>query len=208
MGIDTAINQFETDSISWNGIAGHSLRSKERFPWEHGSPRETWLGRIGALLFGAILAVLVFLSNEETVTALKDDTMMFASAFVLRPARTNVPSAPADRHKPEPAGSPIYAPPVLQNVASAPPRVQLGSYSSKAQALAASDRMRQSHATILEGRQLTVVEAIVGRTQFYRVVIDLQSDRAARDLCDAIKKENVDCLVWRSTAAEKLKSNQ
>jgi hypothetical protein len=68
--------------------------------------------------------------------------------------------------------------------------------------------MRQSHATILARRQLIVAEAVVGRTLVYRVVIDLQGERAALDLCDAIKKEKMDCLVWHSTAVENPKKNQ
>ncbi len=208
MGIETVIYQSETDPIAWNGVNGPGRRSSERFPWEYGSTRETWRGRIGALLFGAFLALLVFLSNEETITALKNNTLKFASASVQRSARTTVPSAPAVRHDLKPAQAPTYLPPVSQPIRSTPPRVQLGSYSSKAQALAASNRMRQSHATILARRQLIVAEAVVGRTLVYRVVIDLQGERAALDLCDAIKKEKMDCLVWHSTAVENPKKNQ
>lgn len=208
MGIDTAIYQSETDPTAWIGVKGDGAQSTERFPWEYGSARETWRGRIGALLFGAVLALLVFLSNEETITALKNDTLKLTSASVQRSARTTVSSAPAVRHDPKPEQAPTHIPPVSQPMRSTPPRVQLGSYSSKAQAVAASDRMRQNHATIFARRQLIVVEAVVGRTLFYRVVIDLQSERAALDLCEAIKQERMDCLVWHSTAVENPENNQ
>ncbi len=197
MGIQTANDQYEINPISWNVIEGRIQRSRERFPWEHGSPRERWRSRIGTLLFGALLAWLVFGSNTKTITAIFDGTQHTTGTKDLVSARVSAPSAnPVLRREPAPAKSPAMASRVSRQADLSSPRAQLGSYSSEADALAASEMMQQSYGASIEGRKLIISEAIVRKVQYYRVVIDLQSEREARHLCDAIKQAKRDCLVW------------
>lgn len=202
MGIGAAIHQSEADPISWNGIEGGASHNRERFPWEHGSARDLWSRRIGTLLFGACLAWLVFVFNTKPITALMNEAQQFTGSNNLMSAHASASSAQPLRHEPAATRPPALLPLVSQRAGLPPSRVQLGSYSSEPEARAASEMMRQSYGASIEGRNLTISKAVVRQVQYYRVVIDLQSDRDARDLCGTIRKEKKDCLVWTAAAIE------
>ncbi len=207
MGIAAAIHQSGTGPSSCEdleNLGGLDRRTRERFPWEHGSTRDMWRGRIGALLTGAVLTSLVVLSNARTITALEGGMLAFnggglqtahASAQRLQPVQPEM--------TPTPSVTP--APPVSQPQDPDPALVQFGSFSSEAEALAATVNMSSRYGSILKGRKLTISAATVRQVHYHRVVLRLQSEREARDLCSAVQNQKGDCLVWTADAIRNAK---
>lgn len=177
---------------------------RERFPWEHGSMRDVWRGRLGALLAGTVLAALVGLANGRTISALEREFEQLNGTAGLplvetavQPARPNPPAA-------APARLPPGTSPAAARIAPAPGpfALQLGAFSSEAEASAALDIMKIDYATSLNRRDLAISPAIVRQVKYYRVVLELQSEREARDLCSAIRRQNGDCLVRNRSAIQ------
>ncbi len=144
------------------------------------------------------------LSNAKMLAALEGETQHLADAFELRSSYASAPPVLTIRLEDIETIQPDHAPTkslAIAPAASDPPgstlsRVQLGSFSSEAEALAASEVMTQRYGASLKNRKPNVSEAVVNGTRFYRVVIDLQTDSEARNMCETMKKQNNDCLVW------------
>lgn len=177
---------------------------RERFPWEYGSKRDVWRGRLGALLAGTVLAALVGLANGRTISALEREFEQLNGTAGLplveaavQPARPNPPAA-------APARLPPGTSPAAARIAPAPSPfiLQLGAFSSEDEASAALDIMKKEYAIPLNLRDLAISPAIVRQVQYYRVVLELQSEREADDLCSAIRKQDGDCLVRNPSAIQ------
>lgn len=77
--------------------------------------------------------------------------------------------------------------------------LQITAVRSKAQAEAIVARVQKAHGRHLAGRQVTVDTTVVGNMgAFYRVKAGpFQTAAEHRALCDALRKEGLDCLEIR-----------
>lgn len=203
MSIAAAVCQSEKGPVLPTRMEKGGQSSRELFPWEQGSVRDMWRGRIGTLSFGALLAWLVVLSNAQTIAVLEDEIQPFTSGYGLlsgRPAALSVQAIPLQS---VPALPPRVIRPAAQPLAPAPARAQLGSYTSEDEAAAASQKMRQRYSVSLRGHKLIMADALVRKVQIYRVLVEFSSEHEARALCDAIKKQEGDCFVWAPPEKDK-----
>lgn len=131
-------------------------------------------------------------STDPVVTAVADNQL---------PSPTRVGLAPIDATPV--SQTPQTAEPATRTLASQPPArsdhmVQLSSQRTAEDAQKTFQDMKSKHASLLDGRQLSVERAeIEGRGVFYRVRVLAESEADAAQLCRGLQLEGGSCFVPR-----------
>lgn len=131
-------------------------------------------------------------STDPVVTAVADNQL---------PSPTKVGLAPIDATPV--SQTPQTTEPATRTLASQPPArsdhmVQLSSQRTAEDAQKTFQDMKRKHASLLDGRQLSVERAeIEGRGVFYRVRVLAESEADAAQLCRGLQLEGGSCFVTR-----------
>ncbi len=75
--------------------------------------------------------------------------------------------------------------------------VQFGSYSTRALAQAAEQKMRASHASLFGGKQFVILAAQVKGQTIYRLRVPFHSSNDANGFCRNAKSDGLDCYVTK-----------
>ena len=75
--------------------------------------------------------------------------------------------------------------------------VQFGSYSTRAAAQAAEQKMRASHSNLFSGKQFVILAAQVKGQTTYRLRIAFQNANEANGFCRNAKSDGLDCYVTK-----------
>ncbi len=107
----------------------------------------------------------------------------------------------------KPATKPVAKPaPVKKAVAPAPKPVatstgsvyvQFGSYSTRALAQAAEQKIRASHSSLFSGKQFVILAAQVKGQTTYRLRVAFQNANDANGFCRNAKSDGLDCYVTK-----------
>lgn len=93
--------------------------------------------------------------------------------------------------KPKPAPKPA-----VQKVANGGWYVQFGSYSTRAAAEAAGQKMRSGHASLFNGKQFVILAAVLPNGQTtYRLRVAFATSNDANGFCRNAKSDGLDCYV-------------
>ena len=75
--------------------------------------------------------------------------------------------------------------------------VQFGSYSSRAAAQSAEQKMRSSHSNLFSGKQFVILAAQVKGATTYRLRVPFHSTNEANGFCRNAKSDGLDCYVTK-----------
>ena len=119
-------------------------------------------------------------SDRKEVTFNPDKPVSKKTANASKPAKKAVQTAP----KPvATSNGSIY--------------VQFGSYSSRAAAQAAEQKMRASHSNLFSGKQFVILAAQVKGQTTYRLRVAFQTANEANGFCRNAKSDGLDCYVTK-----------
>ena len=100
----------------------------------------------------------------------------------------------------KPATKPATAKPVQKApvaTANGSIYVQFGSYSTRALAQAAEQKIRSSHASLFNGKQFVILAAQVKGQTIYRLRVPFHSSNDANGFCRNAKSDGLDCYVTK-----------
>lgn len=110
----------------------------------------------------------------------------------------NPDKAPVKKPAAKPAAKKAIAPAAKQTAASnGSLYVQFGSYSTRALAQAAEQKMRASHSGLFAGKQFVILAAQVKGQTTYRLRIAFNNANEANGFCRNAKSDGLDCYVTK-----------
>lgn len=100
----------------------------------------------------------------------------------------------------KPVAKPVATKPVQKapvTTANGSIYVQFGSYSTRALAQAAEQKMRASHSSLFAGKQFVILAAQVKGQTIYRLRVPFHSSNDANGFCRNAKSDGLDCYVTK-----------